>query len=185
MGASGIARGLWRRVEADGVAAPLPDLGAADLQRREVLHEAVPGHAADAGAPAAEVGDADADVRAEAVHRARAGALRHEVGARRRVEAGAELVRGVAEGVEERLGRWRDEVRVRDPAAVVADGRLEGLVGDHLRGLALALRGVAAGREGGHAAHAQGAMTMADVDEVEGVGHHPGPFHGDASPGRG
>jgi hypothetical protein len=57
----------------------------------------------------------------------------------RHVEVGddVELVLGAVERIQKRLQGGADEVRVRDPPAVVADGRLELLVGDHISGLLL------------------------------------------------
>ena len=121
-----------RRRAASPVVAPLPELGAADLGGRRILHQVVDRRRAVAAEPRVEVLERDADVLPEPASvtvppstcRSRSwSAVDRDLGAQAVL-----LVRPVAEHAVEDLRRERDEVRVGDPRPVEAVARLAPLV---------------------------------------------------------
>ena len=158
----------------------LPDLRAADLGGRRVLHQVVERHRAAAAQPRLDVLDADADVLAEPRFGPRALVDLEQVllpGGHILAQL-VELVRRRHQLVEDLL-RDRHEIGMRDPGAVMAGLRLALLVGAHLgEGGLVDRRVLAVGNLRRHAAHGEGAAAVAGLDEElrigleEGLAHH-------------
>ncbi len=109
--------------------------------------------------------------------------LQHVVGADGDVLAQTvELVGALHQPVEDLHGQ-ADHVRVRDPGAVVAVGRLALLVGPDPREGGLVGGGVALDRDlGRHTAHGEGAAAVAGLDQLQRIGAQEGLGHGHHGP---
>ena len=136
---------------------PLPELRAADLGRRRVLHEVVDRGRAVTGQPGVEVLERDRHVQPDAVLGDAAARHREieQFGGRDMgvLAAAVLLVRRIAERVVEDLGRERNQVRMGHPGPVEPVARLALLVLADLRHRRRVRDWVAARRdERGHAA---------------------------------
>ena len=146
---------------------PLPQLRAADLGGRRILHEVIERHAAIAAEPGLEVLHADPDAAAHALLGDRSLGHGEQIPRRdlRILAPHRELVRALHDLIE-CLARDRREPGMRDPGAVVPRARLAQLVGTHaLHGARIGLRVVPDRNLRRHATHGVRTAPVAGPDQ--------------------